>query len=89
MNNTEKVLADVWKKVLSLSEEEYQTLNQNSNFEALLPDWCATYELAMLNNGIRERFGISSEELRNEITDLNTLGKQAAVIERFLAITNE
>ncbi|PSB25166.1 hypothetical protein [Chlorogloea sp. CCALA 695] len=62
---------------------------QRPDFHSFLQDWCATFELAKLKNGIRDVFEISSEELQHQITSLDTFGEQAALIERSLAMSIE
>lgn len=83
LNDTEKKLATIWKRVLFLSEEELQNLNSESEFLDLIEGFCSTLEIAILQRLICTEFGVSSNII-GELEPDTTLREQAAWIDRYL-----
>ncbi len=56
LSDTEKKLADIWKKVLDLSEKEFETLNPHSDFFKLINNFCVMSEVADLTVSVENIF---------------------------------
>lgn len=98
LNDTEKKLAVIWKQVFSLSTEECQKLDRQSNFLVFTKRFCEKLEYSVndlgkfnfVNGCVREtlitfvndKFDIWSEG----IADHQTLGEQAVYIDCCLTI---
>lgn len=81
-SETQKSLAEIWRNVLSLSEEEYRNLDKESDFFDLAPSWCVTFELIFLKKEISRVFEISIDSIAMD--DHSTLSEQAILIDRMI-----
>lgn len=85
-SDTEKKLAEIWKDVLSLSTQEYEGLNKESDFLDLTPSWCKTIEINLLSGQISRIFEISVDSIA--VDDCSTLKDQAAEIDRAIKVAH-
>lgn len=74
---TERELAEIWKRALSLSDARHNALTQESDFWAL-SGWCATIPYNLLKRQIESIFGIV---LDDSFEDCSTFSEQAAWID--------
>jgi hypothetical protein len=83
-SQTEKKLANIWRKVFLLSREQYESLTKDSDFFEFTY-WCGTFEIYDLEQEIDEAFGISINSVAVDALDnYSTLCEQAAFIESLI-----
>jgi hypothetical protein len=80
-SDTERKLAEIWRDVLCLSEEQCKELNKESDFLDLLPSWCGTFEINFLNKKINQIFQIPIDSICQ--VNYSTIKELAAWIDRF------
>jgi hypothetical protein len=80
-SETEKKLSEIWKNVLFMSAQKYDTLNKSSDFFDFT-GWGSTLKLASLTGKIKDAFKISTEPF--SLGEYSILSEQAALIDRII-----